>query len=72
MPKDSVGVTASLLCDSSRRFKAKRKGENSHSLIKATARGVAARFNDLDYYVDIFIVLELTLVNPDGSIALAS
>ena len=48
MPKDSGDVTALQLLDTSRRFKAKRKGENSHSLIEASARGIAARFNDLD------------------------
>ena len=42
-PKDSGGVTALQLLDTSRRFKAKRKGENSSSLIEASARGVAAR-----------------------------
>jgi hypothetical protein len=72
MPKDSGDVTALQLLDTSRRFKGKRMGRNSSSFIEASTRGVAARFNDLDDYVDIFIVLELTLVNPDDSIALAS
>jgi hypothetical protein len=72
MTLDSGDIIALRLLDTSRRFKGERKGKIVPHSLRHRPGALQRRFIDLDDYLEIFIVLELTLVNPDGSIAPAS
>jgi hypothetical protein len=70
MPKDSGDVIALQLLDTSRRFKGERMGKIVHHSLRHRPGALQRRFNDLDDCLAINSVLELTLTNPNGSIAL--
>lgn len=72
MPEDSGDVIALRLLDTSRRFKGERMGKIVPQSLRHRPGALQRRFIDLDDDLKIFTVLELTLVNPDGSIALSS
>ena len=72
MPKDSGDVTALQLLDTPGVSRVSACGKIVPHSLRHRPRALQRCFNDLDYYLEIFIVLKLTLANPNGSIALAS
>jgi hypothetical protein len=71
-PEDSDDVTALQLLDSPGVSRVSAREKIVPPSLRHRPGALQRLLNVLDYYLEIFSVLELTLANPDGSIALSS